>query len=264
MISFTRRIRLAGLMLAGAAMPLALSACHKSDAGAGTAGATASAASVGSLTGGPAAAVAPPAGKAWSDVVSATSAGGMLMGNPAAAVKLVEYGSLSCPHCAHFAETGLKPLVGKYVDSGKVSYEYRSFAIHSIDVPLTVLVRCASPQAFFGLVEQLYANQPDLMARAQKGEKQAQAASAMAPNQRFIAIADAMGFTDFFSARGVSVDQAHACLANHANAERVAKDAQSFSDQGVDSTPTLMINGIKTDVADWADLEPMLQKAGAR
>ena len=46
------------------------------------------------------------------------------MGNPAAAVKLVEYGSLSCPHCAHFAESGFKPLVDKYVDSGKVSYEY--------------------------------------------------------------------------------------------------------------------------------------------
>lgn len=262
MMLLPRRFRVAGLMLAGAALPLALSACHKPDSGAG---ATGTSASGGSLTGSPAAAVSPPAGKAWSDVVSATPAGGMQMGNPAAPVKLVEYGSLSCPHCAHFAETGLKPLVAKYVDSGKVSYEYRSYAIHGIlDVPLTVLVRCASPQAYFGLVEQLYANQPAVIARAQQGEKQAQAASALAPNQRFVAIADALGFTDFFSARGVSVDQAHACLANPAGAERVAKDAQSYSDQGIDSTPTLMINGIKTDVADWAGLEPMLQKAGAR
>ena len=65
-------------------------------------------------------------------------------------------------------------------------------------------------------------------------------------------------------ARGVSVAQAHACLANTAAAEQVGKDAQAFSDQGVDSTPTLMINGTKTDVTNWADLEPMLQKAGAR
>ncbi len=261
MISLTRRLRFAGLVLAGAAMPLALSACHKADSGATGAGTTASAAS---LTSSPAATVAPPAGKAWSDVVSATSAGGMLMGNPGAAIKLVEYGSLSCPHCAHFAETGFKPLVGKYVDSGRVSFEYRSFAIHSIDVPLTVLLRCASPQAFFGLVEQLYINQPALMARAQQGEKQAQAASALPPAKRFVAIADAMGFTDFFSARGVSVDQAHACLANSAAATQVGKDAQSFSDQGVDSTPTLTINGIKTEATGWPDLEPMLQKAGAR
>ena len=250
MTLLTDRIRIAGLVLATAALPIALSACHKTDAGAGGAATAAHAA------GAPVAAVAPPAGKAWSDVVGATSAGGMLMGNPNAPIKLVEYGSLSCPHCAHFAETGFKPLVSRYVDSGKVSFEYRSFAIHSIDVPLTVLVRCASPAAFFGLVEQLYSGQPALMARAEQGEKQANAASALPPSQRFVAIADAMGFTDFFSARGVSVDQAHA--------ERVGKDAQAISDQGVDSTPTLMVNGTKTDANSWAELEPLLQKAGAR
>jgi len=113
-------------------------------------------------------------------------------------------------------------------------------------------------------VEQLYTNQPAVMTRAQKGDAQAQAASILPPDKRFVGLSDAMGFTDFFSARGVSVDQAHACLANPANAERVAKDAQAFSDQGVDSTPTLMINGIKTDATNWAELEPMLQKAGAR
>lgn len=258
MIPLPRNIRIAGLVLAGAAMPLALSACHKADTDAGT---TANAVSA---AGDPVAAAKPPAGKAWSDIVSATSTGGMLMGNPGAPIKLVEYGSLSCPHCAHFAETAFKPLVDKYVNSGKVSFEYRSFAIHSIDVPLTVLVRCASPSAFFGLVEQLYANQPAVMTKAQQGEKQAQAASTLPVNKRFIAISDAMGFTDFFSARGVSVDQAHACLADPAAAERVAKDAQAFSDQGVDSTPTLMINGTKTEALSWADLEPMLQKAGAR
>ncbi|MDP9057064.1 MAG: DsbA family protein [Pseudomonadota bacterium] len=261
MISLTR-IRLAAVVLAAAALPL--SACHKADSDAGASSGS-SDNGAGSLTGAPVAAVTPPAGKSWSDVVSTTAAGGMVMGNPAAAVKLVEYGSLSCPHCAHFAEFGFKPLVDKYVDSGKVSYEYRSFAIHGmLDVPLTVLVRCASPQAFFGLVEQLYTNQPALMTRAQQADKQVQAASALPPEKRFVALSDAMGFTDFFSARGVPVDQAHACLADPANAQRVAKDAQSFSDQGVDSTPTLMINGIKTDATSWAELEPMLQKAGAR
>lgn len=256
MTSLTDHLRFAGLLLASAALPLTLSACHKADSDAS--------ATAGPANGDAVAAVAPPAGKAWSDVIATTAAAGMQMGNPNAPIKLVEYGSLSCPHCAHFAETAFKPLVDKYVDSGKVSFEYRSFAIHSIDVPLTILIRCAAPQAFFGLVEQLYTNQPDLMARAQKGEKAAQAAATLPPAKRFIAISDAMGFTEFFSARGVSVDQAHACLADTAAAERVGKDAQAFSDQGVDSTPTLMINGTKTGANSWADLEPLLQKAGAR
>ncbi|MDE2302748.1 MAG: thioredoxin domain-containing protein [Sphingomonadales bacterium] len=240
-----------------AALPALLSGCHKAD---GTAAAPAS----GSLTGSPVAAVPPPAGKSWSDIVATTPEDGMRMGNPAAPIRLVEYGSLSCPHCAHFAETAMKPLVEKYVDSGKVSYEYRSFAIHSIDVPLTVLARCAAPDAFFGLVEQLYANQPALIQRAEQGQNAANAAAGLSPDKRFVAISDAMGFTDFFSARGVSVDQAHACLANSASAERVARDAQSYGDQGIDSTPTLLVNGNHTQAATWEELEPILQKAGAR
>ena len=80
------------LGMAGLVLPLALglAACKKSD-------------STGSSSGDPVAAVAPPAGKAWTDVVKATPEGGMVMGNPAAPIKLVEYGSLSCPHCAKFA-----------------------------------------------------------------------------------------------------------------------------------------------------------------
>jgi protein-disulfide isomerase len=244
--------KLRPLVLAGLALALGLAGCKKSD-------------TVSAPTGGdPLAAVAPPAGKAWSDVVTATPEGGMLMGNPKAPIRLLEYGSLSCPHCAKFAADGFKALVGTYVASGKVNYEYRSFAIHSIDVPLTVLARCADPSAFFGLVEQLYANQPALIEQAQKGEAAAQAASRLPPAQRFVALSDAMGFTEFFAARGVSTDQAKVCLANPAAAERVAKEAQTWSDGGIDSTPTLLINGTKTSVNTWAEIEPMLKNAGAR
>ena len=244
------------LVLAGLALALGLAGCKKSDGGDGAPGAT--------LNGGPVAAVAPPAGKAWSDVVAATPEGGMLMGNPKAPIRLLEYGSLSCPHCAKFAADGFKPLVSNYIASGKVNYEYRSFAIHSIDVPLTVLVRCADPAAFFGLVEQLYANQPAVIARAQQGEAQAQAASSLPIDKRFIALADAMGFTEFFAARGVSTDQAHACLAQPAAAEKVAKEAQTWGDTGINSTPTLLINGAKTDVNTWAEIESLLQRYGAK
>jgi protein-disulfide isomerase len=247
-----RKVRMAGMALALGA--LTLSGCKKEDT-----------AATGTPTAGePVAAVAPPAGKAWADVVSATPEGGMRMGNPNAGVKLVEYGSLTCPHCAKFAADAMGPLVEKYVSTGKVSYEYRSFAIHSIDVPLTMLVRCADPSAFFGLVEQLYANQPALVERAQKGEAQAQAASALPPEKRFATIADAMGFTEFFAARGVSTDAAHACLANTAAAEKVAKESQAASDAGIDSTPTLLINGTKTNVNTWEQIEPLLKGAGAR
>src|SRR5437764_14158535 len=65
----------------------------------------------------------PPPGGTWADVVNATSAG-FMMGNPNAQMKLVEIGSLSCPHCSPFEETGDTPLVQKYVQTGDRNSEF--------------------------------------------------------------------------------------------------------------------------------------------
>ena len=245
--TFLRRIVLAGL-----AVPLALglAACHKADSG--------------SATGDTVASVAAPAGKSWSDVVAPTADGGMLMGNPTAPIKLLEYGSLSCPHCAHLANEGMGKLIGTYVNSGRVSYEYRSFAIHGIDIPLTVLAHCADQSAFFGLVEQLYANQDPLLKGAMAGQAQAKAAEAQPPAQRLVTMSDAYGFTKFFSTRGLPVAKAHACLANTAAAATVAKQAETWGNAGIDSTPTLIINGARSTALSWPDLEAALKAAGAR
>ena len=216
-------------------------------------------------SGAPAASVAPPAGKMWSDVVVATPDGGMQMGNPNAPIKLVEYGSLSCPHCAKLAQEGMQTLIDKYVNSGRVSYEFRSYAIHGvIDIPLTVLVRCDSPDAFFPLVEQIYANQDALINRAEAGNDQAKAAANLTGGQRWVALGRAFGLTDFFAARGLPVAKANACLAKGDDAQKVADEAAKWSSAGIDSTPTLVINGSKTDIRTWAELEPALQRAGAR
>jgi protein-disulfide isomerase len=217
----------------------------------------------------PIAAIAPPAGKMWSDVVSATADGGMQMGNPDAPIKLVEYGSLSCPHCARLAKEGMRPLVEKYVGSGRVSYEFRSYAIHGIiDLPMTVLVRCASPDAFFPLVEQIYSDQDAIVDRAEKGNDQAQKAANLPANQRWVALSDAFGLTDWFAARGLSVDQAHACLANAESAQKVADQTQVWFKAGINSTPSLMINGGRVELPageePWPALEVALQNAGAR
>ena len=245
-----RRI-LRQMVLMGVTMPLALGllACHKAD---------------GQSTGDTVARVAPPHGKSWSAIVAPTPDGGMVMGNPKAPIKLLEYGSLSCPHCAHLANEGMTKLIGTYVNSGRVSYEYRSFAIHGIDIPLTVLVRCADKSAFFGLVEQLYANQDAMLKRAMEGQAQAKASETLPPAQRLTAMSDAYGFTQFFAARGVPLAKAHACLANTASAVAVAKQAETWGNAGIESTPTLIINGTRSTALSWPDLEAALKAAGAR
>src|SRR5918998_2689468 len=62
--------------------------------------------------------VKPPPGGDWAQVVSQTPAGGFVMGNPNARVKLIEFGSMTCPHCREFDEAGVQPLIDKYVKTG--------------------------------------------------------------------------------------------------------------------------------------------------
>lgn len=246
------------LSLAIAPLALGLTACKADPA--------ADAAKVEGPKGDAVAAVAPPAGKAWSDVVDATPDGGMRMGNPAAPIKVIEYGSLTCPGCAKLAQEGFAPLVTNYVSSGKVSFEFRSFAIHPQDVPLTVLVRCAPKEAFFPLIEQIYSNFNAM--NAVYGDKprlaQAEAAMALPPAQRWAAFSQVVGYTDFFAARGVAKDQANACLSDLSKATLVADQAKKYGESGITGTPTLFINGTKLGVSDWAGLESGLKAAGAR
>src|SRR5579871_5498055 len=90
----------------------------------------------------PAAAAKPPA-KAppksnvksnWAQSFSVTEQGGFRMGNPKAKFAIVEYGSLTCPHCRHFAQSAYKPLVEQYVRTGKASYEFRPFLLNGLDL----------------------------------------------------------------------------------------------------------------------------------
>ena len=210
--------------------------------------------------------IAPPAGKAWVDVIEETPDGGMRMGNPEAPIKLVEYGSLSCPGCAKLAQEGFAPLTTNYVASGRVSFEFRSFAIHPQDVPLTVLVRCSSKEAFFPLVEQIYTNFDAINApyNDQATMDRATATMQLAPEQRWSAFAETVGYTQFFAQRGVAVDQARACLADLPKAKQVADYAQKYGADGVTGTPTLKINGTKLEDSSWKALEVALQNAGAR
>ena len=239
------------LVLTIAPLALGLAACGKKEGGS-------------AANGQPVAKVAAPAGKTWQDVVARTPEGGYRMGNPNAPIKLVEYGSLSCPHCAKLSNDGFRQLVDTYVNSGRVSYEFRSFAIHGIDVPLTVLVRCAPPEAFFGMVEQLYQGQEAMMNRAMQNQAQAEAAAKLPRQQQVLAMAEAYGLIDFFAQRGISTDQSKQCLANIPAADAVAKEAQAAGKAGIDSTPTLLVNGDKLEAHTWQELESELKNRGAR
>jgi protein-disulfide isomerase len=218
------------------------------------------------LSGSAIAKVAPPAGKAWSDVVVKTPEGGYRMGNPDAPIKLVEYGSLTCPHCAELSEKGSAEIRDTFVASGRVSFEFRNFVRDAMDVTAAVLTRCGAPESYFALTEQAFANQPEMIKKVQAaGNPAFDAAIALPDGKRGVAMGQLTGLTDFFAARGISKDQANSCLANGAEAAALAKRTQTQAEQyKIEGTPTFLVNNRTIGSLGWEELRTKLQNLGAR
>lgn len=210
--------------------------------------------------------VAPPAGTVWTQKVATTERGGYLVGNPDAPLKLVEYGSLTCPACARFSEEGMKPLMEQYVNSGRVSYEFRSFLIHGpLDLALTRLIGCTAPEAAVPLADQIWANLGAIQQRAFANESALADLNKFPENERFVRFGELTGLYEFFAARGISEDQARTCMADFASLEKLSKISETYStDDKIDKTPTFVLNGTTLEASSWAELEPKLQRAGAR
>lgn len=210
--------------------------------------------------------VAPPAGTTWAQKVATTERGGYLVGNPDAPIKLVEYGSLTCPACARFSEEAMKPLMEKYVSSGRVSFEFRSFLIHGpLDLALTRLIGCSTPEAAMPLADQIWANLGQIQQRAYANESALNDLNKFPENERFVRFGELTGLYEFFAARGISEDQARTCMADFASLEKLSKISESYStDDKISGTPTFLLNGNKLEVSAWSELEPKLQRAGAR
>lgn len=248
--------KLRTILFATALAPLALglAGCSKgSDENAG-------------LSGEAIAKIAPPAGKAWSDIVAKTPDGGYVMGNPAAPIKLVEYGSLTCSHCAEVSEQGGAEIRDTFVASGRVSFEFRNFVRDAMDMTAAILTRCGAPESYFALTEQAMANQKAMIEKVQAGGNAAfEAAIALPDDKRGVAIGELTGLTEFFAARGISKDQANACLTNGAEAAALAKRTKDDADKfKIEGTPTFLINGSSIGSMGWPELRAKLQSLGAR
>src|SRR5207302_6218223 len=154
-----------------------------------------------------------------------------MMGNPNAKVKLVEIGSLSCPHCKAFEDEGVPTLIDKYVKPGKVSWEFRPYIIHGpIDMASNLIVRCNGLKTFFPLVQAAYKDQAPLTAKIEAApqDKLAQIQN-LPPNQVFVAIANIMGLQDWAALRGVPQAKSNQCLTDQ---KMIDREVQLTSDVG--------------------------------
>ena len=208
----------------------------------------------------------PPPGGTWADVVNATSAGGVMMGNPNAKVKLVEIGSLSCPHCKLFEDEGAPILVDQYVKSGKVSWEFRPFLIHGpVDMAADLVVRCNGIKSFFPLVKALYTDQAIWMGKLEAAPpEKVNEIQNLPANQAFVQMANLLGLQDWAAARGVPQAKSNQCLTNQKMIDQEVQIVSDVNNQYPEftGTPGFVINGkLVPNVAAWSGLKPALDAA---
>lgn len=198
----------------------------------------------------------------WTRSVVVTPEGGFRMGNPTAKVKLVEYGSLACPHCRHFEETGFEPLVQRYVSTGQVSYEFRNFLINAPDISVSLLTRCAGAAKFFPMSEMVFAAQPQWEQKlAELSDADKAELEKMTNEQRVVRIAEITGAQQIAARFGVTPARAQQCLADSKGLQRLLDMTKTAMDNGISHTPTFLIDGKVTDASTWEDLEPKLKAA---
>ena len=216
---------------------VAIAGCNSKQGDAAT-NATAPTASIGP--------VAAPANGDWSTVVNQTPAGGFLMGNPQAKVQLIEFGSMTCPHCREFDEQGVPPLIEQYVKTGKVGYEFRNYIRDPFDLAASLIARCNGAKSFFPLERALYKDQPTWVGKLQAApQAQLEALQTMPPNQQFLEIAKLAGLQDWAAARGVPQAKTAQCLADQKAVDQLVQMTSDATTQFPEfqGTPTFIVNG---------------------
>ena len=153
-----------------------------------------------------------------------------IMGDPNAPVTIVEYSSMTCPHCANHHMNTMPALTEKYIKTGKVRYVIREFPLDRIALAAAALARCAGPEKYFPFVTAMYKQQ----------ETWAKGPGSPAP--RLFKLAKQAGFTQ---------ETFNACMRNKDVSDYIEKMALTGrNNYGVNSTPTLFVNGKKLEAGN--------------
>jgi len=144
-----------------------------------------------------------------------------VLGDPKAPITLIEYASLTCSHCAHFHTHILPEIKKKWIDTGKVKLVYRDYPLDQVAAKAAQIAECAGNDRYFGVIDLIFRGQPQWAASSDP----------LAELAKPLRIA------------GIGENEIKACLANEAMSNAVINDYRSGETLGVNSTPTLFING---------------------
>jgi protein-disulfide isomerase len=169
----------------------------------------------------------------------------MTIGDAAARVHLVEYASLTCPHCAAFHKDVWPQLKANYIDTGKIRFTFREFPTPPQEVALAgfQLARCngADANRYFAMIDVMFDQQQAVFAAMEKG----------ALREELVTIA---------KSAGISEQQFEACVADTSGPTRIQAVVTKAEKLGVKGTPALFLNGVqlKEDALTYAGLSKLL------
>lgn len=164
----------------------------------------------------------------------------MAIGPVDAKVTIVEYASFTCPHCARFHDVVFKDLKKDYIDTGKLRFEFREVYFDRYGLWATMMARCGGKERFFGITDILYSTQQEWAGTDD--------AAAVAESLKRIALT-----------AGLDESTVDACMADGATAEAlVAQYQENATRDGVEGTPTLLINGEKYPNMTYDELKAII------
>lgn len=173
---------------------------------------------------------APPLAADAAEAVAPTTrlAGDMTIGAKTAQVEVVEYASLSCPHCRDFHRDVLKDIRAKYVATGKVRWTFREYPTEPIVMAIAgfQLARCKGADAatYFDRLGKIFDVQPDIFAAMEQGRGR-------------------LKFEEIAPSMGVTPAEFQACLMDERATPRITAAVEQGGKDGVAGTPTLVIAG---------------------
>src|SRR6201996_4113050 len=147
-----------------------------------------------------------------------------ILGDRNAPITIVEYASMTCPHCAHFADDVLPELQKKWIDTGKAKLVLRDFPLDGEAVHASMIARCAPPDRFYAFVDTFFADQANWVT---------------APDYQ-------AALTRLAELGGMSKPEVDKCLANNKLENQILNSRLVASkDLDVNATPTFFVNGTK-------------------
>ncbi|MDF1720482.1 MAG: DsbA family protein [Minwuia sp.] len=167
--------------------------------------------------------------------------GDMVLGDPDAPVEVIEYASMTCPHCRRFHEEVYPALKKEWVDTGKVRFVFREFPLDRYALQASMLARCGGEQKFFGFIDLLF-------------KQQASWTSASDP---------AAALRQIGLLGGISSDAFDACMADESLVDSIlATRLDGHQRMKVSGTPSVYVNGEKVgDPMDYADISSRIRSA---